>query len=111
VVISLAAAAGLFTFSVGAPVHTQSPSQGSGQASPGNVTGQGSNTAPSGNGTGQAAGADVTACTAISDSQARLSCIAMWCGSENRDYTKCYGLADENDRLGCLNKCNPNQNN
>lgn len=62
-------------------------------------------------GVGQTAGTDVTACTAISDSSARLSCIAMWCGSENRDYKKCYNLADENDRLGCLNKCNPNQNN
>jgi len=52
----------------------------------------------------------LAACTAISDQQERLSCIAMWCGSENRNYSKCYDLTDDNDRLGCLNKCNPNSN-
>lgn len=65
---------------------------------------------PSKSGTAQAGETDVAACTAISDQQERLSCIAQWCGSEARDYNKCYDLTDENDRLGCLNKCNPNSN-
>ncbi|MFA5929993.1 MAG: DUF4382 domain-containing protein [Candidatus Micrarchaeia archaeon] len=52
----------------------------------------------------------LAACIAISSQPERLSCIAMWCGSENRDFNKCYNLTDENDKLGCLNKCNPNSN-
>jgi len=65
---------------------------------------------PSGNGPGQEIGIDVTACTVLSNQEERLSCIAQWCGSENRDYTKCYTLVDNDDKLGCLNKCNPNSN-
>ncbi|MFA6213736.1 MAG: DUF4382 domain-containing protein [Candidatus Micrarchaeia archaeon] len=65
---------------------------------------------PFGNGLNNIWATDVTACTAISDQQERLSCIAQWCGSEDRDYQKCYDLTDEDDRLGCLNKCNPNSN-
>ena len=52
----------------------------------------------------------LAACVAISEQQERLSCIAVWCGSESRDYNKCYGLANNDDKLGCLNKCNPNSN-
>jgi len=63
-----------------------------------------------GNGAGGAIVADVTACASISEEQARLSCIAQWCGSENRDYNRCYSLANDDDKLGCLNKCNPNSN-
>ena len=65
---------------------------------------------PLGNGAEQASGSDLNSCTAIPEQQERLSCIARWCGSENRDYNKCYALTDENDKMGCLNKCNPNSN-
>ncbi|MCX6771254.1 MAG: DUF4382 domain-containing protein [Candidatus Micrarchaeota archaeon] len=78
-------------------IYNAEPSPGNGDAYSGNVTGQAGIT-------------DLTACIAISGSQQRLACIAMWCGSEARDYKMCYSLIDENDRLGCLNKCNPNSN-
>ncbi|HQT44706.1 MAG TPA: hypothetical protein PLO51_01905, partial [Candidatus Micrarchaeota archaeon] len=58
-------------------------------------------------GNGSAQGNDLAACAAISDQQARFSCIANWCGSAARDYQKCYNLTDVNDRLGCLGKCSP----
>ena len=65
---------------------------------------------PPSNGSWQGNATDLAACTAISDQQARFSCIAQWCGSEARDYKQCYNLANGDDQLGCLSKCNPNPN-
>ena len=65
---------------------------------------------PSSNGSGQGRENGLAACTAISEQQARFSCIAQWCGSEARDYKQCYNLANGDDQLGCLSKCNPNPN-
>jgi hypothetical protein len=84
--------------------------QGNGGSMSGNGQTQGNIYDVAGNESGPGIADTLTACTAISDSQQRLSCIAQWCTSSNRDYNQCYNLTDMGDQLGCLSKCNPNSN-